>query len=143
MSAAVLKINDLETEFDTRDGIVKAVDKVSYEVGQGETLGVVGESGCGKSVTSLSILRLIPNPPGRISGGEVLFKGEDLTKVSESRIREVRGNEISMIFQEPMTALNPVHNIGKQLKEVFTLKFPEMTKSEVIKASVEMLEKVG
>ncbi|MBT3916742.1 MAG: ABC transporter ATP-binding protein, partial [Rhodospirillaceae bacterium] len=117
MSAAVLKINDLETEFDTRDGIVKAVDKVSYEVGQGETLGVVGESGCGKSVTSLSILRLIPNPPGRISGGEVLFKGEDLTKVSESRIREVRGNEISMIFQEPMTSLNPMMAVGQQISE--------------------------
>ncbi len=118
--AAVLELKNLQTQFATRDGIVRAVDGVSYAVGQGETLGVVGESGCGKSVSSLSILRLIPDPPGKIVGGSVLFAGEDLTRVSEERIRAVRGNEISMIFQEPMTSLNPMMTIGKQISEPLT-----------------------
>lgn len=138
---AILKLNELETEFHTRDGIVKAVDKVSYEVGKGQTLGVVGESGCGKSVTSLSILRLIPEPPGRITGGEIIFKGEDLTKVSESRIRELRGNEISMIFQEPMTSLNPMMTIGHQIAEPL-VQHLGLSRKEAKKKTVEMLDLV-
>ena len=138
---AILKLNELETVFDTRDGVVKAVDKVSYEVGPGQTLGVVGESGCGKSVTSLSILRLIPEPPGRITGGEIMFKGEDLTKVPQRRIRELRGNEISMIFQEPMTSLNPMMTIGHQIAEPL-VRHLKLTKSEAKKKSEEMLDLV-
>jgi len=141
MNEAILHINELETEFQSRDGVVKAVDKVSYQVGKGETLGIVGESGCGKSVTSLSILRLIPNPPGRISGGEVLFKGEDLTKVSEGRIREVRGNEISIIFQEPMTSLNPMMTIGQQISEPL-IRHQGMSKKKASAKAEEMLELV-
>ena len=119
-SAPVLELKNLETHFETRNGTVRAVDGVSYSVEHGETLGVVGESGCGKSVTSLSVLRLIPNPPGKIVGGSVLFENEDLTQVSEKRIQQVRGNEISMIFQEPMTSLNPMMTVGKQISEPLT-----------------------
>ena len=115
--APVLELRGLTTEFKTQAGVVRAVDDVSYQVAAGETLGVVGESGCGKSVTSLSILRLIPDPPGRIVSGAVLFHDEDLTQVPEHRIRAIRGNEIAMIFQEPMTSLNPMMSIGKQLSE--------------------------
>jgi peptide/nickel transport system ATP-binding protein len=113
----VLELKKLRTEFDTRNGTVTAVDNVSYSVSKGETLGVVGESGSGKSVSSLSILRLIPTPPGRIAGGSIMYGGEDLTQVSEQRIREIRGHKISMIFQEPMTSLNPMMTIGKQVSE--------------------------
>jgi len=141
MTGAVLELKGLETEFDTRDGIVRAVDKVSYEVGKGETLGVVGESGCGKSVTSLSILRLIPNPPGRIAAGEILYGGEDLTKVSETRIREIRGNEISMIFQEPMTSLNPMMSVGKQIAEPL-IRHRGLSKKAAAEKAEEMLNLV-
>lgn len=141
MTGAVLELKELETEFDTRDGIVRAVDKVSYAVGKGETLGVVGESGCGKSVASLSILRLIPNPPGRIAGGEILYGGEDLTKVSETRIREIRGNEISMIFQEPMTSLNPMMSVGKQIAEPL-IRHRGLSKKAAIEKAEEMLHLV-
>ena len=116
-AAPVLELRGLTTEFKTQAGVVRAVDDVSYQVAAGETLGVVGESGCGKSVTSLSILRLIPDPPGRIVSGAVLFHDKDLTQVPEHRIRAIRGNEIAMIFQEPMTSLNPMMSIGKQLSE--------------------------
>ncbi len=117
----ILSINDLKTYFHTPDGIAKAVDGVSYHVNSGETLGVVGESGCGKSVTALSILRLIPMPPGEIVSGEILFEGQDLLALPLDRMRQIRGNRISMIFQEPMTSLNPVFTIGYQLSKVFTL----------------------
>src|SRR5580704_2990523 len=108
VSAPLLAIDDLRTHFFTRDGVVRAVDGVSFAVNAGETLAVVGESGCGKSVTALSILRLVPDPPGRIVGGALRFAGRDLLRLTESAMRDVRGNEISMVFQEPMTSLNPV-----------------------------------
>src|SRR5437660_11912677 len=117
----VLDIADLRTWFFTRDGVVGAVDGVSFHVIPGETLAIVGESGCGKSVTALSVLRLIPSPPGRIVSGAIRFAGRDLLRLSEAEMRQVRGNEISMIFQEPMTSLNPVLNIGRQLGETLTL----------------------
>jgi peptide/nickel transport system ATP-binding protein len=117
----LLEIEDLRTYFFTRDGIVRAVDGVSLGVKRGETLGVVGESGCGKSVTSLSILRLIPEPPGRIVTGSIRFEGADLLKLSEREMRHIRGNEISMIFQEPMTSLNPVLTVSRQISETLML----------------------
>jgi peptide/nickel transport system ATP-binding protein len=117
----ILDIADLRTWFFTRDGVVRAVDGVSFYVTPGETLAIVGESGCGKSVTALSILRLIPSPPGRIVSGTIRFAGRDLLDLNEAEMREVRGNEISMIFQEPMTSLNPVLTIGRQIAETLTL----------------------
>src|SRR5215813_7942588 len=117
----ILDIADLRTWFFTRDGIVRAVDGVSFHVVPGETLAIVGESGCGKSVTALSVLRLIPSPPGRIVSGTIRFAGRDLLGLSEAEMRGVRGNEISMIFQEPMTSLNPVLTIGRQIAETLTL----------------------
>jgi oligopeptide/dipeptide ABC transporter ATP-binding protein len=113
----LLELNDLHTEFRTGAGIVHAVDGVSYSVAAGETVAVVGESGSGKSVTALSVLRLIPDPPGKISGGSVMFAGRDLLKLSEPEMREIRGGEIGMVFQEPMTSLNPVLTIGRQITE--------------------------
>ncbi len=117
----LLEVADLRTWFFTRDGVVRAVDGVSFHVIPGETLAIVGESGCGKSVTALSILRLIPSPPGRIVSGAIRFAGRDLLGLSEGEMRDVRGNEISMIFQEPMTSLNPVLTIGHQIAETLTL----------------------
>ena len=117
----VLDITDLRTWFFTRDGIVRAVDGVSFRVFPGETLAIVGESGCGKSVTALSVLRLIPSPPGRIVSGTIRFAGRELLGLSEAEMRQVRGNEVSMIFQEPMTSLNPVLTIGRQIAETLTL----------------------
>src|SRR5436853_7717014 len=117
----ILDIADLRTWFFTRDGVVRAVDGVSFHVLPGETLAIVGESGCGKSVTALSILRLIPSPPGRIVSGKIRFAGRDLLGLSEAEMRQVRGNEVSMIFQEPMTSLNPVLTIGRQIAETLTL----------------------
>jgi peptide/nickel transport system ATP-binding protein len=117
----LLDINDLRTWFFTRDGVVRAVDGVSFQVAPGETLAIVGESGCGKSVTALSVLRLIPSPPGRIVSGTIRFAGRDLLGLSEAAMRDVRGNEISMIFQEPMTSLNPVLTVGRQIAETLTL----------------------
>jgi peptide/nickel transport system ATP-binding protein len=117
----LLDIADLRTWFFTRDGVVRAVDGVSFQVAPGETLAIVGESGCGKSVTALSVLRLIPSPPGRIVSGSIRFAGRDLLGLSEAAMRDVRGNEISMIFQEPMTSLNPVLTIGRQIAETLTL----------------------
>ena len=117
----ILEIADLQTWFFTRDGVVRAVDGVSFHVIPGETLAIVGESGCGKSVTALSVLRLIPSPPGRIVSGSIHFAGRDLLGLSEAEMRQVRGNEISMIFQEPMTSLNPVLTIGRQIAETLTL----------------------
>src|SRR4026209_536942 len=113
----LLNVKNLRTYFDTEDGEVKAVDGISFQLKRGETLGIVGESGSGKSVTNLSILRLIPYPPGRIAGGEVLFDNKDLLKISENEIRKIRGKRIAMIFQDPMTSLNPFMRVSKQLME--------------------------
>ena len=115
--AKLLEIQDLQTLFYTSAGTVKAVDEISYDVEEGETVAIVGESGCGKSVSALSILRLIANPPGEITGGKINFMGQDLLQLSDREIREIRGRDISMIFQEPMTSLNPVLTIGVQLTE--------------------------
>jgi len=120
-SPPLLSIEDLRTYFFTRDGIVRAVDGVSCTVNAGETVAIVGESGCGKSVTALSVLRLIPSPPGRIVGGKISFQGVDLVNCSDSDMRHIRGNQISMIFQEPMTSLNPVLTVSQQISEPFTL----------------------
>jgi ABC-type dipeptide/oligopeptide/nickel transport system ATPase component len=113
----LLEIKDLHTEFRTGAGVVRAVDGISYAVEQGETVAIVGESGSGKSVSALSILRLIPDPPGRITRGEVLFAGRDLMQLPDAQMREVRGGDIGMVFQEPMTSLNPVLTIGRQITE--------------------------
>ncbi|HZK41090.1 MAG TPA: ABC transporter ATP-binding protein [Atribacterota bacterium] len=137
----LLEVKDLKTYFLTENGIVKAVDGVDFEVYQGETLGIVGESGCGKSVTALSILRLL-DYPGKTVGGEILFKGENLLRKSDAEMREIRGKEIAIIFQEPMTALNPVLTIGFQIAEALMMHF-EISKKEAIKKSVELLKKVG
>ena len=139
---ALLEIKDLRTSFFTDDGVVKAVDGVTYNVEEGETLGLVGESGCGKSVSALSILRLIPSPPGKIVGGEVIFEGEDLLKVDENEIRKIRGNKIAMIFQEPMTSLNPVLTIGRQLTEALELHL-SMDSDAATRRGIELLELVG
>ena len=119
--APLLEVEGLKTHFFTRDGVVRAVDGVSFTIQPGETLALVGESGCGKSVTSLSILRLIASPPGRTVAGGIRFDGRDLLALTEPEMREVRGNEISMIFQEPMTSLNPVLTVGRQIAEALVL----------------------
>src|SRR5712671_911888 len=137
----VLDIADLRTWFFTRDGVVRAVDGVSFHVIPGETLAIVGESGCGKSVTALSILRLIPSPPGRIVSGAIRFAGRDLLGLSEAEMRQVRGNEISMIFQEPMTSLNPVLTIGRQIAETLIL-HQDLSRSAAHEKAVEMLRLV-
>ena len=137
----LLAVKDLKTYFFTEDGIVKAVDGVDFEVYQGETLGIVGESACGKSVTAFSIMRLL-DYPGKTVGGEVIFKGENLLKKTEDEMRRIRGKEIAMIFQEPMTALNPVLTVGFQISEALMTHF-KISKEEVMKKSVELLKKVG
>jgi len=139
--AALLEVEDLGTWFYTRQGIVKAVDGVDFHVASGETLAIVGESGCGKSMTALSLMRLIPDPPGRIVSGAVRLAGRDLLKLSEEEMRDVRGNEISMIFQEPMTSLNPVMTIGKQISEALIL-HREMDRRQALKRAIEMLDLV-
>jgi peptide/nickel transport system ATP-binding protein len=141
MPEPLLQVRDLITAFDTDAGLVRAVDQVSFEVSRGKTLGIVGESGCGKSVTAMSIVRLLPQPAGKILQGEVNFKGRDLTRLKKEEIRKVRGNEIGVIFQEPMTALNPVHRIGKQLAECFLI-HKGMSKKDAWAAGVEMLRLV-
>ncbi len=119
--AKLLEVQDLRTYFFTDEGVVRAVDGVTWDLDEGETLALVGESGCGKSVTAMSILRLIPNPPGRIVSGQIFFEGRDLLKMSDAEMRSIRGNRIAMIFQEPMTSLNPVLSIGQQIKEAILL----------------------
>lgn len=138
----LLEVKDLRTYFYTDDGVVKAVDGVEFEVKAGETIGIVGESGCGKSITAMSILRLIQSPPGKIVSGEILFEGEDLVKVSEKRIREIRGNSISMIFQEPMTSLNPVFTAGYQIEEILKL-HQNLDEKEAREKAIEMIRMVG
>ncbi len=140
--ATLLEVKDLKTEFHTQDGIVHAVNGVSFAVDEGETLGLVGESGCGKSVSVLSVMRLIPQPPGKISGGQVLFQGRDLLKVDDEEIRSVRGNRIAMVFQDPMTSLNPVLTINTQISEALELHLG-MTKEQARKRSIELLKMVG
>jgi peptide/nickel transport system ATP-binding protein len=137
----VLDVRDLETVFFTNSGLFRAVDKLSFQVRRGETLAIVGESGCGKSVSALSLMRLVPDPPGRIVGGSVLFEGIDLLGLSEAGMRDIRGNRISMIFQEPMTSLNPVMRIGDQIAEAVRL-HRSMTRRETWAQAVEMLRLV-
>jgi len=141
-AASLLEIEGLKTHFFTRDGVVRAVDGVSFSVAPGETLAVVGESGCGKSVTSLSILRLIASPPGRIVEGSIRFQGQDLLALSERGMRDIRGNEISMIFQEPMTSLNPVLSVGRQITETLTL-HRGLSREAAKARAIEMLRLVG
>ncbi len=142
MVVALLEVKDLRTQFFTQDGVVNAVNGLSYVLNEGETLGIVGESGCGKSVSVLSLMRLIPQPPGKIAGGEVLFDGEDLLKISEDEVRRVRGNKIAMIFQDPMTSLNPVLTINQQVSEALMLHLG-MTKERARERSIELLDMVG
>jgi oligopeptide transport system ATP-binding protein len=138
----LLQVKDLHTQFFTEEGVVNAVDGVNYDVQPGEILGLVGESGCGKTVSALSILRLIPNPPGKIVGGEIIFEGEDILKMDEEEVRHIRGNKIGMIFQEPMTSLNPVLTIGRQLTETLELHL-KMDKGAATQRAIELLEMVG
>ncbi len=140
--AKLLEVKDLRTYFFTEEGVVRAVDGVTWDLDEGETLALVGESGCGKSVTAMSILRLIPNPPGRIVEGQVIFEGRDLLKVDDAEMRSIRGNRIAMIFQEPMTSLNPVLTIGQQIKEAILLHLG-LGDEEANARAVELLEMVG
>jgi oligopeptide/dipeptide ABC transporter ATP-binding protein len=138
----ILEIKNLRTYFYTYEGVARAVDGVTFQLSKGEPLGVVGESGCGKSVTALSILRLIPVPPGRIVGGEILLKGKNLLEFTEDEMRKIRGNRISMIFQEPMTSLNPVFTVGNQIQETLQL-HQGLSKKEGLEKSIEMLRLVN
>ncbi len=142
MAADLLSVQNLRTNFHTEFGVIRAVDAVSFSMGVGETVGIVGESGCGKSVTARSIMRLIPQPPGEIESGEIIFEGANLLKLSKAEMRKVRGNKISMIFQDPMTSLNPVFKIGKQISETFRL-HQGISKREALEKSIEMLRMVG
>lgn len=142
MSEQILRVENLETTFYTDEGVIPAVEGLSFSLEEGETLAIVGESGCGKTVTSLSILRLIPWPPGKISGGQIFYKDTDLLTLSEKEMRGIRGNDISMIFQEPMTSLNPVFTVGRQIME--SLEYHQhMTKQQAKERAIEMLQLVG
>ena len=140
--ATLLQVRNLTTQFFTSSGIVRAVDNVSFDVEEGETVACVGESGCGKSVSALSILRLVPWPPGKIVGGSINFRGQNLLEMNDADIRRVRGREISMVFQEPMTSLNPVLSIGLQLTETMQHHL-ELTPAQALKRAAELLEMVG
>jgi oligopeptide/dipeptide ABC transporter ATP-binding protein len=139
----ILKVQNLTTAFDTETGRIRAIEDVSFELKKEQVLGIVGESGCGKSVTALSIMRLLPKPVGVIESGRILFEGEDIVGLEAAKMHKIRGKRISMIFQEPMTSLNPVHRIGKQLAEVFHLHFSQMSDAEIRQESIEILRKVG
>ncbi|MBQ2700578.1 MAG: ABC transporter ATP-binding protein [Clostridia bacterium] len=139
---ALLEVKDLKTYFFTEEGVVPAVDGLSFNLKDGETLAIVGESGCGKSVTSLSVLRIFASPPGKIVDGDILYKGESLLKKSEKDMRKIRGNEISMIFQEPLTSLNPVFTVGQQICESLIM-HQGMNKKQAREKGIEMLKKVG
>ncbi|KGX87446.1 ABC transporter ATP-binding protein [Pontibacillus marinus] len=138
----ILDVKDLKTYFYVDDEEIPAVDGVDFSINKGETLGIVGESGCGKSITSLSVMQLVPNPPGKIVGGEINFKGENLLQKTEDELRKIRGNEISMIFQEPMTSLNPVYTVGEQIAEAIRI-HQKKGRKEAFKQAVKMLELVG
>ena len=138
----LIEVRDLQTHFFTEDGVAKAVDGVSWSIPRGQTLALVGESGCGKSVTALSIMRLIPDPPGRIVGGQILFEGQDLATLNEKALRRIRGNHIAMIFQEPMTSLNPVYTIGNQIVEAIEL-HQKIRGREAWQCAIDMLRQVG
>ena len=140
--APLLEVRNLETHFKTQDGVVKAVNNVSFHVDRGETLGIVGESGSGKSVTSLSVMRLIPTPPGKIVGGQIMFDGENLLDYTEEEMRTIRGNRIAMIFQDPMTSLNPVLTIGRQITESLELHM-KLSQKEARNRAAELLGMVG
>jgi oligopeptide/dipeptide ABC transporter ATP-binding protein len=140
--APLLKIDGLTVTFDTSEGVVHAVDGVSFEIGKGEIVGLVGESGCGKSVTALSILRLLPVPPASITGKAIRFRDQDLLQVSEDEMRSLRGRSISMVFQDPMTSLNPVFKIGFQIREMIQTHFPDMDKTAVEERAIELLRRV-
>jgi oligopeptide/dipeptide ABC transporter ATP-binding protein len=142
MGGALLEIKDLVTRFRTEHGVLTAVDKVSFEIPEGKTLGVVGESGCGKSVTALSIMQLIPSPPGSIDGGTIHYQGKNLLDLSEEQMRKIRGNQISMIFQEPMTSLNPVFTVGDQVAEAVVL-HQNKSKAEAMAVAADMFKLVG
>src|SRR5919199_1034856 len=137
----LLEVNNLQTHFQTRAGLVRAVDGVSFQLDRGELLGLVGESGCGKSVTALSLMRLVA-PPGRIVGGEVLFDGVDLLKLSEAKMRAIRGDDIAMIFQDPMTSLNPVYTVGEQIAEALRL-HRRLARGQAKAAAVEAMREVA
>lgn len=139
---ALLEVKGLKTRFFTEDGVVHAVNGISYELEEGEALGIVGESGCGKTVSVLSVMRLIPEPPGKIVGGEVLFEGRDIMKMDMEEVRRVRGNKIAMVFQDPMTSLNPVLTVGRQIDEALELHMG-MDKRQARKRTIELLEMVG
>ncbi|MDA8346228.1 MAG: ABC transporter ATP-binding protein [Thermaerobacter sp.] len=139
--AELLRVTDLHTEFPTDEGLVKAVDGVSFHVEEGETLGIVGESGCGKSVSALSVMRLI-SAPGRIAKGSIVFRGKDLVHASDAEMRHIRGDEISMIFQEPMTSLNPVYTVGAQIAESLIL-HQHLSRKDALDKAIEMLRRVG
>ncbi|MEZ4606602.1 MAG: ABC transporter ATP-binding protein [Deinococcales bacterium] len=141
-SEMLLEVTDLKTYFDTDEGVVKAVDGVNFHIARGETLAVVGESGSGKSVTSLSVMRLIPTPPGRFAGGSIVFQGRNLLELSERDMRKIRGNDISMIFQEPMTSLNPVYTVGDQIAEAIVLHQGKSYR-QAMNLATEMLDLVG
>lgn len=140
-SENLLEVQKLITSFETDRGLLRAVDQVSFTVPEGKTVGIVGESGCGKSVTAMSIVRLLPQPAGKILGGHVLFKGRDLVRASDAEIRKIRGGDIGVIFQEPMSALNPVHRIGRQVSEIFRL-HKNLSKRDAWDASLDMLRMV-
>ncbi len=139
---AMLEVNDLKTHFKTQDGLVKAVDGVSFSLEPGETIGIVGESGSGKSVTALSIMQLNPQPPAEYPEGEILFEGQNLLEASESKMQKIRGNDIAMIFQDPMTSLNPVFTVGNQIREAIRL-HQDVSKSEAQRKTIEVLRDVG
>ncbi|MAT44786.1 MAG: peptide ABC transporter ATP-binding protein [Anaerolineaceae bacterium] len=140
--AELLKVQDLETQFRVREGIVHAVNGVSFSLKEGETLGIVGESGCGKSVTVMSMLRLIPSPPGKVVAGQAFYQGKDLLKMSDEEIRHVRGSQISMVFQDPMTSFNPVLTIGRQVAEPLEI-HQGMSRKQAYERVADMLELVG
>ena len=139
----LLKIKGLETTFFTDDGQIPAVDNIDFSVHEGEILGIVGESGCGKSVTSLSIMGLVPSPPGKITGGQILLEGKDLAKLSDKEMRSVRGKDVAMIFQEPMTSLNPLFTVGNQLMEAILIHNKKWTKKQALARAVEIVKLVG
>src|SRR5215210_4263630 len=138
----MLEVNNLKTHFRTQDGVVKAVDGVSFSLEAGETLGIVGESGSGKSVTALGLMQLNPKPPAEYPEGEILFEGQNLLEASEDRMREIRGNDIAMIFQDPMTSLNPVFTVGNQIAEAIRT-HQQVSKGEAKKRAVRVLRDVG